>query len=326
VLCRVAFWRLKKFSIFKKSIGARQGLFWYAVLPIQAEVVQMNRLWQHFVYGTERTRTLSNVGIEIETQFLDEQGLPIPPAKTLVILEGNLRRPDYCDLKLELGAHNLELNIRPQKDFESLWPKVQESLGWLYALCAEHGFYPAHEPAPLFSYRGNLLLVADERDELWVGIDGRKALEYLCRCSSVQFTIDVAPSEATEIINKLWEFEVHKLDYSQNDILWRNYINHSSYDYRQDRYAGPAGFDSLYHYAYELHLHDVVMHQCKPRTATCVRDVSNLDIDLFLRSVWWHYRLRRYGSTLALEIRPFARRTDEDILVKWKQLAEILKA
>ena len=34
-------------------------------------------------------------------------------------------------------------------------------------------------------------------------------------------------------------------------------------------------------------------------------------IDLFLRSVWWHYRLRRYGDTLALETRPFARRGDE---------------
>lgn len=36
--------------------------------------------------------------------------------------------------------------------------------------------------------------------------------------------------------------------------------------------------------------------------------------ELFLRSVWWHYRLRRYGNTLAVECRPFARREDAAII------------
>jgi cytidylate kinase len=36
------------------------------------------------------------------------------------------------------------------------------------------------------------------------------------------------------------------------------------------------------------------------------------DIDLFLRSIWWNFRLRRYNNRLCIEIRTLARRTDKD--------------
>jgi len=283
----------------------------------------MNRITNFLFGGTGRTETAAKLGIEIETQFLDSDGQPILSEETLAILASVEGKPDYCELKLELGRHNLELNIKPQKDFATLWPTVCESLGWLHNLCATCGYFAAHEPAPLINYTGELLLVAEERDQIWVDLDGKQALEKLCRCSSVQFTIDVNPEDAICWINKMWAAKVHRYDYTQNDFLWQRYIAESSFGYRADRYGGPNGFMDLDDYVRRLAQNEVVMHQGQS-CRKMVGDVEKLDVNLFLRSVWWHYRLRRYSNNLAIEIRPFSRRTDEDILAKWLYLADIL--
>ena len=54
-------------------------------------------------------------------------------------------------------------------------------------------------------------------------------------------------------------------------------------------------------------------------------EAGDYDIPLFIRSVWWHFRLKRYGNRLCLEIRPFARRSDEHIREQWLALYSILK-
>ena len=43
-------------------------------------------------------------------------------------------------------------------------------------------------------------------------------------------------------------------------------------------------------------------------------DAMTVDIPLFIRSVWWYFRLRRYGTQLCIEIRPFARCEDDDFV------------
>lgn len=284
----------------------------------------MQRILDFFCVGTEQTVTAAKVGMEIETQFLDSQGQPVKPQDTREILSRATLAPDFCELKLELGCHNFELNIKPHKNPYVLISKAKEALGWLYKIAESLGYYPVFEPAPLMHKAGELLFLADRRDELWVKLDGRLALEYLCRCSSVQFIIDVNPADAIGWINRLWQSRAHEYDYAKNDWLWRRYIAESLFGYQSDRYAGPSRFESFKDYAQKLAEHVVVMHKGRPCRQS-IEQIKNLDINLFLRSVWWHYRLRRYGEMLALEIRPFSRRSDESFYYIWRYLANILR-
>jgi hypothetical protein len=168
-----------------------------------------------------------------------------------------------------------------------------------------------------------LLWVQEERDEVWVQLDGRTALEHLCRCSSVQFTVNVNPYDAVYILNKLWKSRLHERDYVPNNNKWIQYMNSSVAKYLPDRYGGPCEFENMQDYVNQLTKHDVVMHKGNPIRKN-VEYVADLNIDLFLRSVWWHYRLRRYGSTLAIEMRPFARRHDDDFQTLWKEIARVI--
>jgi hypothetical protein len=36
-------------------------------------------------------------------------------------------------------------------------------------------------------------------------------------------------------------------------------------------------------------------------------------LTLFLRSIWWYFRLRRYGPQLCVEVRPLPRLSDHDL-------------
>src|SRR5690606_4857113 len=105
-----------------------------------------------------------------------------------------------------------------------------------------------------------------------------------------------------------------------NDQRWLNYIARSTAGYRKDRYGSPGLFLDLQHYVARLSKHEVVMHQVQ-QVRTSLDQLSKPDIALFLRSVWWHYRLRRYDHTLTVEIRPFARRKDEGFSQLWQLVA-----
>lgn len=278
-------------------------------------------LLEHFTKGTCRTITGSSVGVEIETDFVFESGEPICVPVTDMLLSKVGGRPTGCIQKLELGRQKIELAIGPAPNFVLLEEMTRESLQWLYKVAAQHGAFPMHEPE--FLWHENLLYVQEERDDLWTQLDGRAALEHLCRCSSVQFTVAVNPAEAIEMINCLWQAGLHMEDYTPNQRKWEMYILESRAGYRLDRYAGPRGFEDLTEYVHELKKHEVRMHQGRP-VRIPVSKVCNLDVELFLRSVWWHYRLRRYGETLAIEIRPFARRGDEMIPKVWNRIASVL--
>ena len=169
-------------------------------------------------------------------------------------------------------------------------------------------------------WEGDLLWVQEERDAIWVDLDGRPALEELCRCSSVQFTVSVNPTEAIGVLNRLHAAQLHLYDYAPNHQRWLNYIAQSTAGYREDRYGDPGLFLDLQHYVARLSQHEVVMHQGQP-IGRPITKVADADIELFLRSIWWHYRLRRYDHTLAVEIRPFARRKDEGFSQLWRLVA-----
>lgn len=286
-------------------------------------------LREHFVVGTERTVTGSSIGAEIETDFVQEDtGDAITTTQAATILATTERRPLGCQQKLELGRQKIEISVGPHSSASLMLEATQEGLAWLYEVAHSVGARPVFQPDWGWDLAEQLLWVQEERDEIWVALDGQPALEHLCRCSSVQFTVAVHPSEAICVINRLWKAEVHTVDYKTNDQQWRKYITASRAGYRSDRYGGPAGFKSIDDYVAQLSKHKVVMHQGQSVSATVddmVRAAGvNFNIELFLRSIWWHYRLRRYGDTLVVEIRPIGRRTDDQIPEAWKMVAHAL--
>jgi hypothetical protein len=275
---------------------------------------------------TRGTVTGKKVGLEVETMFVDaDTHTPILSKVSHSIRytrpgrPRSLRRPT-----LELGRHNIEIAPGPATSFAEALEMTAGSLSWLYETAAQHNAVPLF--APYGDWAEDLLDEStDPRDKLWLNLDGKTALEQLCRCASVQFTVDVHPADAVGIINELRRRGVHQLDYAENDRQWQLYISTSQANYRPDRYGGPEGFEDLSDYCHELTRHNVVMHRGRMVNQP-YGQVRGFKPDLFLRSVWWHFRLRVYGAdsqTLALECRPFARRTDADISAYWQQIAPV---
>lgn len=72
------------------------------------------------------------------------------------------------------------------------------------------------------------------------------------------------------------------------------------------RYGGPLFFKDIEDYCAQLAKHDVVVDS----KLIPLNQVIDLDIPLYLRSIWWYFRLRRYGNTLCIEVRPLPRRSN----------------
>ena len=285
-----------------------------------------DKLVRYLTEGTQETKTAASIGLEVETDYLNRQGQPPTEEQARLILATTDKRPKGCSHKLELGRQKFEVSVAPQPTFALAYEATPEALDWLNAVVLSFsGGYPQYAPEVSFeACPGNLLFVQEERDEVWVNLDGRRALEELTRCSSVQYTISVSPKEAIVLLNHLQAAKVHEWDYAANHRRWLNYIQLSAAGYPLDRYGGSESFESLAEYCGKLAQYPVVMHQGQPMRQH-VDAVVDLNTDLFLRSVWWHYRLRRYDEILALEIRPFARRSDEAIRQTWERLAHVLE-
>lgn len=285
-----------------------------------------SELLRRLVDGTHGTRSGARVGCEIETDFVDAAtGEPIALTTSRAILATTDDRPPWCRHHLELGRQKIELAISPTEDVHALLERATTGLQWLYARAERFGAKPLAVPALVWPHP--LLAVENPRDQLWVEIDGAPALEPLCRCSSVQFTIDVHPDDAIGWIDQLWRSRLHVRDYAANDRAWRTYLDASAAHHARTRYGGPDGFDGeLGAYAREHARHPVLMHAGRAMTLDIDRALTSSDfsLDSYLRSVWWHYRLRRFGDTLALEIRPIARRSDHSLAAQWNAVADVL--
>lgn len=291
-------------------------------MSVEQTTMVKNQLLEHFLNGTEATVTGQYIGLEIETDFIDSTTSRTISAETsqAIMAEVSKEQSNHFRILPELGRQKIELAISPQRSIEQLLTIAREALATLYATAKKYNAEPLYDQS--FAENDALLMVTDERDELWTEIDGREALEALCRCSSVQFTIDVNPDDAIRIINELWEAKLHEFDYELNDKLWKKYIEKSRYGYRPDRYAGPNGFKDLEDYVEQLYKQPVTMHKGES-VRLDARTTPDLEPELFLRSVWWHYRLRRYGNSLTIEVRPFTRRADDCLERYWQQVAPI---
>lgn len=293
----------------------------------------MQKLISYFADGIS-SRTLQTVGAEIETQFVDENGRAIQTQTSQQMLgwlaengwsvdcrKGNLITTlvDQNGNKIfyELGRHNMEVSTTASTP-KCVLDVANGCLAQLYDAARRFGAEPYF--APILNGNEDLLVIPDERDAIWLELDGRDALAPLARTSSVQFTASVAPQEAIAILNKFGEHIALFLADFPQDAVWRKYIAESAAKYLHNRYGGPLMFESLADYCRALTRHDVV------RGARLVpyRSVSDLDISLYLRSIWWHFRLKRYGNALCVEVRPMARRKDDQFNLQLEKVLQIV--
>ncbi len=271
------------------------------------------------------------IGVEVETQFLDNQMRAISTKTSQDILR-NLMQTSKWQLAAsksglitelvnengdkilyELGRHNLELAMAPQTNPFKLIKHTKDKLSILYDIARQSGAFPYFEPI-LFTEE-DLLVIPDERDKTWLKLDGRRQLNELSKISSVQFTFSISPDDAIKILNKLaYNLDKFLSDFPQ-DHYWRRYVRESLAGYHHNRYGGPLFFESIEDYVLKLAIHKAICGQ----ELINVNKVPNLDIPLYLRSIWWHFRLKRYGDQLCVEVRPLARRSD-DILEKQLEL------
>jgi len=265
------------------------------------------------------------VGMEVETQFVDGSGNPINLDTSQAIFwsmvrdEGwsietakanlitGLKNKNGFRLFYELGRHNIEISSPPMNP-RGLVSSVREELDVFYYVASKCGGYPFF--SPVLDTNVDLLVIPDERDAAWLEIDGRSALNLLTRCSSVQFTIDVPRDMAISCLNRLGRRIDEFLAVFPQDRLWKQYISESKAGYRVDRYGGPLKFIDIEDYCDELARHDVVQNG----SLVPFSRAQNVDIPLFLRSVWWHFRLKRFTSNsfnLCIEVRPLPRLSDD---------------
>lgn len=295
----------------------------------------MQKLISYFTDGIV-SQTLQSVGAEVETQFVDKDGRAIQTSTSQQMLgylaengwqiesrKGDLittlTDQDGNKIFYELGRHNIEVSTAASTPTNVL-NVANECLAQLY----QAGVLVGAEPylAPILHGDEDLLVIPDERDAIWLELDGRDALAPLARTSSVQFTISVSPAAAIKILNRFGErINSFLADFPQ-DAVWKQYIASSAAKYLANRYGGPLVFESLADYCQALTRHDVI----QGARLVAFSAVSNMDISLYLRSIWWHFRLKRYGNSLCIEVRPMARRADEQFSRQLEKVIEIVTA
>jgi hypothetical protein len=294
----------------------------------------MKRLLNYFTDGIS-SQTLETVGAEIETQFVNQKdGRAVETKTSQKMLRQLLERGWKIDCRkgelittvvdnrgnkifYELGRHNMEVATTTSTP-EKVISVAEECLFQLYEAARRLKAEPLF--SPILEGREDLLVVPDERDATWLELDGREALAPLARTSSVQFTVSVSLKEAVDILNKLGDRSNFFLDDFPQDAVWKRYIRESLAGYTSDRYGGPLRFESLKDYCFKLSQHGVVQGV----SLSPLESSLEVDLPLYLRSVWWHFRLKRYGKALCIEVRPNARRADEKIQQQLEKVLAII--
>lgn len=281
-----------------------------------------DELLAYFTSGL-RTRAGHTVGVEVETSFLDGDSLlPISLTQSQQIFSELVRRNWSIEstrgelmtalksergdmLTYELGRQNLEISAMSGIDGAAGLSNVQRALNELYESALPVGALPIF--SPVLNTDEDLLVIPDERDAVWVALDGREALKPLATISSVQFAVEVSRENAIPALNRLSNALPQFLEAYPQDSVWQDYIANSKAGYERSRYGGPHYFKSLEDYVQRLGSYTVVSG------ARLIQQAPIENVPLFIRSVWWYFRLRRYGDRLCIEVRPIARTHDADI-------------
>src|SRR3990167_4512913 len=204
----------------------------------------MQRLTSYFADGIS-SETLLTIGAEVETQFVDKDGKAVQTQTSQQMLrhlaengwkvdcrKGNLITTlvdqDGNKIFYELGRHNMEVSTVASTP-ACVLDVTRKCLVQLYESASRVGAQPFL--APILDGDEDLLVIPDERDAIWLELDGRDALAPLARTSSVQFTISVSPQDAMKVLNKFGkEVGSFLADFPQ-DAVWKQYIVDSSAKY-----------------------------------------------------------------------------------------------
>lgn len=310
----------------------------------------MDRLVKYFSQYLGNYPMAATVGAEVETQFVEGRDAlsPITLQTSQAIFRELVENGEWeiaarkgglitelcrngSKVLYELSRANIELSERPLAA-DKIIAATRRDLGCIYEAANRYGARPCAfpilredktvQPPYLPPSPEDLFAIPDERDAAWLELDGRAALSFLTICSAVQFTIDVPLSSAIPALNALGEALPDFLrDYPQ-DELWTHYIRESKAGYQRLRYGGPLYFSDLEDYCRRLAEHQVV---CGTNLVP-LAEVQDLNIPLFLRSVWWYFRLRRYGPRLCIEVRPLPRSSDERLEGQLESVLSVMSA
>ena len=168
------------------------------------------------------------------------------------------------------------------------------------------GLHPRGQAA-LETSESLLPSVRSAREEEFFQLDGYEVTNMMANTASVQFTVDVTPENAVHHLNNLGASLPEFLLHYRQDKLWKRYVRESKAGYRPDRYGGPVRFDSLHDYCGQLARHRVI----SSGRLVAYEEATDFDPHQFIKSIWWYFRLKRYGDQLCIEIRPQERRSDE---------------
>lgn len=176
------------------------------------------------------------------------------------------------------------------------------------------------------------LIMPDQRDEIWLELDG-DVLRVLGHIASVHINIDVfSLKEAFEFITRLNRLN-ECMNWPPPEVcgIWDQYIRESRAGYEPGRY-GPSP-ETWKEYIDQISQYKLVMLKMKlesgshlmiarpPLTKTMfqplhdyrAQSLSEEELDLFTRSVWWWNRLRVRNNKLVLEIRAIPRGSNKDM-------------
>jgi hypothetical protein len=290
----------------------------------------MDRLFDYFVNAQTVKAESRTVGVEIETLFIDEKARPISLAVSQKIWRclavdfswtvveekaGMLVELEKQGFRLiyELSRHNFELTTPATllKDSQNLFADSSKFLAEIFQAAKKFGAWPLVKGWD--GFWNNTLILPDRRDEIWVRLDGLPALSLLGHTSCLHFNLDLCSiEEGLRFMRQLQE-KYQELGWPAmgNGWAWRQYLKSSKAEYEPDRYGWPP-LESLRAYCRKLSSFRVVMNKIGDEVEIAKPVLKffqnpNPDINLFLRSVWWIFRLRVRGGKLVLEIRDVPR-------------------
>ena len=293
----------------------------------------MEKLVNYF-FGGISSETLETAGAEIETQFVDSQGKAVTEEtsqqmlKYLALYGWKVSRQERGlittltdkkgnELSYKLGRHNFELStiaMAPNK----LMSVVDDCLDHVYESAQIYGATPYFEP--ILEPSEDSLVIPNEKNATRLVIDGHNALSDLARTSSVQFTFSVDPYDSMRIINRLGFCAFSFVENYPQDGIWRDYIANSRANYLSDRYGGPTFFESIEEYCQSIVQHDVAVG---PQLIPFDKAI-NINIPLYLRSIWWHFQLKRHVDALCIEVRPIPRQSDNHIKSQYQTIRDMI--
>lgn len=293
-------------------------------------------LLDHFTVGLDPCSY--RVGIEVETLFRGSNGGLMTFRQSQGLFARLMQRgnwtpsstapcgsvvdivdPENNRLKYDAGHANIELATSPAQ-LADILPSCRGCLHELYGAAARVEAAPYF--GPIAPSEEDTLIALTPRDRSWLQVDGRDAFAPIARIASVQFTFGVPREKAIEWLNRLAGSLDEFIGGFPQHSIWRQYIEKSRAGYRPCRFGGPLRFGSFEEYCHELSKHHVI--EVENSRLTPFGDIEDLDVPQFLRSVWWFFRLRRYGNELCIEIRPIGRWDDERIEWWLRRVAEIV--